>query len=187
MKILLLTSCQDPKDGWSVVGHNIVKNLENCKISIFSSENKKLFRFGRRGLKSELYDKFGFLTIIYDVLNVLFLTKEKPELIHCNVEYYAPVALILSKIYHIPYTITAHGTYGVLLPFKYRLYKKAFKLANTIITVSNYTKKRMIEEGLNSKYMVILNGVDKKTFFPNVTIKKKNFILFVGNLKPRKV
>ena len=127
MKILFLTSYQKPIDGWSIAGFNIVKSLKNFNLEIFSGDQKKILKFGATRLKSELYDKYKLLTVVFDVINILLFIREKPDLIHCNVEYYAPVALILSKIYNIPYTITAHGTYGVLLPSKYKLYKKSFE------------------------------------------------------------
>lgn len=186
MNILFLTSNQQPKGGWSVVGYNIIKNLPNCAVEVFSSEEKKVLGFGFKKLKSELYGKFKYLTILMDVLNIMISKKNKPDLIYCNVEYYAPVAMILSKIYNIPYTITAHGTYGVVLPTKYKLYKKAFENAYKVITVSNFTKKRMIEENIKANYEVILNGVDKTIFKPDDNITKENIITFVGNLKSRK-
>jgi len=186
MKILFLTSCQKPKDGWSVVGCNLVKSFKNCDIKVFSGEQKGVFKFGVTRLKSELYDRYKLLTVVFDVVNILLFMKKRPDLIHCNVEYYAPVALILSKIYNVPYTITAHGTYGVLLPSKYKLYKKSFEWADTVIAVSNYTKSRMIEEGIDSSFTVILNGVDKSIFHPGPIQNKQKKILFVGNLKPRK-
>ena len=41
MKILFLTSCQKPIDGWSIVGCNIAKSLINCDLEVFSGEQKK--------------------------------------------------------------------------------------------------------------------------------------------------
>jgi glycosyltransferase involved in cell wall biosynthesis len=186
MKILFLTSYQKPIDGWSIVGFNIVKSLKNFDLEIFSGEQKKILKFGATRLKSELYDRYKLLAVIFDVINILLFVRKKPDLIHCNVEYYAPVASILSKIYNIPYTITAHGTYAVLLPSKYKLYKKSFERANIVIADSNYTKSRMIEEGIDSNVIVILPGVDKSIFYPKPQQNRQKNILFVGNLKPRK-
>ncbi len=186
MKILALTSTNEPTDGWSSVGYNILKNLNECEIEIFSSEKKNKLGFGHNKLKSEMFNKFNIFVIIYDVINVLISSKKKPNIIYCNVEYYAPVAMILSKIYRIPYTVTAHGTYGVILPLKYAIYKWAYKYANKLITVSDFTKKRMIEEKIHANYEIIYNGVDTNIFIPNIEIKKENIITFVGNLKARK-
>lgn len=186
MHILIFTSNLLPKDGWSVVGYNIVNNLKDSDIEIFSSEDKKKYSFGKTRLKSELFEKFKYFVIFLDFINVIIHISKKPDFIHCNVEHYAPVAMLLSKIYKIPYTITAHGTYGVLLPKKYKIYKQAFEKASKVICVSNFTKNRMIEEGIRANYEVILNGVDKNKFKPEKEITKENIITFVGNLKPRK-
>jgi glycosyltransferase involved in cell wall biosynthesis len=185
MNILFFTSSKEPKDGWSVVGYNVVKNFKKFKVDIFSSENKKKISLSKTALKSEYFTILGKKVLYFDFINVLINAK-KPKLIHCNVEHYAPVAMWLSKIYKVPYTVTAHGTYGVLLPVKYPIYKKAFENASKVICVSNFTKKRMIEEGIKANYEVIFNGVDKDKFKVNPNIKKENIITFVGNLKPRK-
>ena len=179
---------QEPKDGWSVVGFNIAKNCKKkCYMQIFSSEHKRSFFFGVKNLKSQRYERLGFFSVFFDLLNILFCLKKVPDIIHCNVEHYAIVAMILSKILRVPYTITCHGTYGVLLPQKYPLFKKAYEHSAFIIAVSNYTKKRMIQEEVNAKYVVINNGVDKKIFKPKLGLKKrKPYITFVGNLKERK-
>jgi glycosyltransferase involved in cell wall biosynthesis len=173
-------------DGWSVVGSNIVNNLTECSIQVFSSEERNKTGFGLKRLKSQRPGRFIILSILFDLINVLLTSKIKPDIIHCNVEHYAPVAMILSAIYHIPYTITAHGTYGVLLPTKYKIYRKAFRNASKVITVSKLTKNRMIQNGIVANYETILLGVDKTVFKPDYSTKKENIITFVGNLKPRK-
>lgn len=186
MNILFFTSNREPKDGWSVVGFNITSHIDDVHFQIFSSENKEKLLFGYSSLKSEYFESIGLLSIFYDLFNLLLLKNKQIDLIHCNVEHYAPVAMLLSKIYKIPYTITAHGTYGVQLPKKYKIFKKAFESASKVICVSEFTKKRMIEEGVKANYEVILNGVDQNKFKPNKEIIKENTITFVGNLKPRK-
>ena len=188
MNVLFFTSREKPIDGWGSVGYNIVKELrkKNVNVEVFSGENKSKRFFDKSSLKSELYGRFKYLTLIHDIISVFYHIERKPDLIHCNVEYYAPLAMILASYYKIPYTVTAHGTYAVLLPKKYKLYKKAFEKANKVICVSNYTKKRMIEEGIKANYEVIFNGVDKNIFKPNKEVEKEDIITFVGNLKSRK-
>ncbi|MEL7067703.1 MAG: glycosyltransferase family 4 protein [Cyanobacteria bacterium J06581_3] len=188
MNVLFLTSDVVPTNGWAVIGHNIVKNLQSEAIcfEIFSEERKFSLGLGHGKLKSSFYDKYKFLAIFYDLVNILITCKQKPDLIHCNVEYYAPVAMLLSKIHRIPYTITACGTYSVRLPKEHRIYKKAFEAAFRTIPISHYTKKRMLCEQINSNYNVVLLGVDKNVFRPDPSVKKDDIITFVGNLKPRK-
>jgi len=70
--------------------------------------------------------------------------------------------------------------YRILVP---RLAKKARK----IITVSNFSKKEIINLlGIYSKKVdVVYNGITEK-FFWDPSIKKENFILAVSSLNPRK-
>ena len=186
MNIFFFTSNTAPKDGWSVVGYNIIKNFSIHHVEVFSSEEKKLLWFGLQRFKSEMYQKLNLLVIAYDFVNAILKSDNKPDLIHCNVEHYAPVAMFLSMIYKVPYTITAHGTYGVLLPVKYPLYRKAFAKASKVFTVSQFTRNRMLEEKITANYAVIPNGVDKTRFKYNAQIIKENTLVFVGNLKARK-
>ena len=188
MNILFLTNNQQPKDGWSVVGYNIVKNSTSmdCCFEVFSHEEKSYLGLGYRKLKSSLYQRYKFLAIIYDLINILISSKQRPDFIHCNVEHYAPVAMILSKLYKVPYTLTAHGTYSVRLPKKHKIYKRAFENSYKVIAVSHFTKSRMVAEGINANYEVIFLGVDKHVFKPNHSVKKEEIITFVGNLKLRK-
>jgi len=188
MNVLFLTSNLEPKDGWSVVGFNLVRHLKkNTNVQIFSSEKKHAFFFGKTNLKSQRFDKLGFFATFFDVINILLCLRKIPHIIHCNVEHYALPALIISKILRVPYTVTCHGTYGVLLPSQSKLYKKAYERSNALITVSKYTKKRMEQEGIKARYVVINNGVDKKIFKPKANLLKKHkTITFVGNLKERK-
>ena len=184
-RVLYFTSSKKPTDGWSVVGWNISKRLK-CNLTIYSSEERKKILFGKERLKSESYGRLRWLAVLYDVLNVLLTNRMRPDVIHCNVEHYAPLAFVLSKIYKVPYTIAAHGTYGVLLPFKYLTYRLSFTKASRVITVSNYTKKRMKEIGLEANYEVVKNGVDKSLFIKSENANKEDLIVFVGNLKKRK-
>jgi glycosyltransferase involved in cell wall biosynthesis len=186
MRLLIFTSNVEPKDGWSVVGYNIVRHFQCTSTLCYSGEEKYKFAFGRNRCKSELFETYGYLVLLWDLLNVLIYTKGRPDAIYCNVEHYAPVAMWLSRIYDVPYLITAHGTYGVTLPVRYKIYRKAFENANCVVCVSRYTRKRMEEEGIRGIYRVIRNGVDKTKFVPRPGVSKENIVLFVGNLKPRK-
>ena len=188
MNVLFLTSNQKPKDGWSVVGFNLVQHLKkHCHVQIFSSEKKYAFFFGEKNLKSQRFNRIGFFAVFFDVLNILFCLKKIPNIIHCNVEHYAVAAMVIAKILRIPYTVTCHGTYGVLLPLQSKLFKKAYEKSNVIIAGSEYTKERMKQEGINARYTIIGYGVDKKTFKPKANYQKRDStITFVGNLKERK-
>ena len=121
------------------------------------------------------------------MIKIYFLTlRFKPDIIHCNTEYFAPIALLLSKYFKVPFTVSVAGTYGITLPKQYKMYSNSFKRASSLICLSNYTKKRMEEEGVEGKKIVIKPGYDNAIFKIDKTTKRENSISFVGNFKPRK-
>jgi len=189
MKILFLTSSDEAEDGYAVVGKNISKKLASrysVDVDIFSAKEKRGIIFGRHRLKSLYIERLKWLAIIYDVICVMLIKRGAYDLIHCNVEHFAPVAMILSYFLQVPYTITAHGTYGVLLPKRFSVFKAAFKKAARLICVSSYTAGRINEAGIKAKFHVIHNGVNTGVFKRDKNVEKENMIAFVGNLKKRK-
>ena len=50
----------------------------------------------------------------------------KPDIIHCNTEYFAPIAFLLSKYFKVPFTVSVAGTYGITLPKQYKIYSYSF-------------------------------------------------------------
>ena len=73
--------------------------------------------------------------------------------------------------------------------FSYRLYhklsmKRILKNSDVIITVSNFSKKRILEQYpfLDNKIEVIYSGISSSFLSCDVVYDKKNYILYVGNL-----
>lgn len=190
MNILFLTDKTKRTNGYAVVGENIRQVLGDdlhCQVDCFSTDDYRHFLPGKTSLKSTLYEKFGFLVVFWDLLTlVLYGQGRKYDIIHCNVEHFAAVAWLYSRIYHVPYTVTVHGTYGVVLPLRYKLFAMAFRQASRVIAVSAFTMRRMREEGIRAQIEVVGNGVDRRIFFPIEGVIKRPQFLFVGNDKPRK-
>lgn len=190
MRILFLTSSDQAQDGYSVVGSNITRWLRNqhgASVEIASADQKRKIGLRPTTLKSTYVEKYGRLTLIHDALLLAWLhRRKKPDLIHCNVEHFAPVARWLSIWWRRPYTITAHGTYGVALPLRHMIYRKAFKAAASVICVSDFTATKMADSGIQANRRVIKNGVDRAVFHPDPARLKENYITFVGNTKRRK-
>jgi len=190
MNILFLTDKKTRTNGYAVVGENIRQVLGDhfhCQVDCFSTDDYRNVLPGKTSLKSTLYEKYGFWVILWDLLTlVLFGQGKRYDIIHCNVEHFAVVAWLYSLIYNLPYTVTVHGTYGVVLPLKYRLFARAFRKAARVIAVSAFTMRRMHEESIRAQIEVVGNGVDRKIFFPIESVIKKPQFLFVGNDKPRK-
>lgn len=67
-------------------------------------------------------------------------------------------------------------------------YKRAIRLSNKIFTVSEFSRKRILHHFPTSKEIVVAyNGVPKKVFEYNTeSITKKDYFLFVGNIKRHK-
>ena len=184
MRIIFLTNDLDENNGWSIVGKNLISNIP-ALIDVYQSEKSPSFLFNKKSLKSEAFFKYGFFPAIIDFLIIIFSQRNRPDIIHCNIELFAPLAYLLSIYYRAPYTITSHGTYG-LLPKSYFSYKLTFRKAEKVICVSNYTKNRMLENNIKANYFLINLGVDKRVFYMDPKINKENIIVFVGNYKKRK-
>lgn len=75
----------------------------------------------------------------------------------------------------------------------YRLYynllaERVLKLSDAVITVSNFEKDELIKKYplIKEKIYVIYSGVSKEFLNCSVNYKKKDYILYVGNLSKRK-
>ena len=187
MNIIFLTNSNIQKNGWAVVGLNIYNQLiKRNQVDLFTSDKKSLLKISKNSLLHDYYVS-NWVFLIFDFFKILISkNKLKPDLIHCNTEYYAPLAYLLSKFYKIPYTISVAGTYGITLPKKKSFYAYTFKKASRLICVSNFTKNRMDEEGILGNKVVINPGYDETIFFKEKNIIKENSISFVGNFKSRK-
>ena len=190
MNVLFLTTTVQPVNGYAVVGYHVCRGLlehANCNIDVRTASEKRRLWPNKDSLKSTYVERLGRLAVLYDLVSLLITTRgQRYDLIHCNAEHFAWVAMLLSRLWRVPFTITAHGTYGVVLPCRFRAYRSAFEAAARVICVSAYTERRMREEGVRMKSCVVLNGVDSQIFRPANQLSKFNKIIFVGNFKRRK-
>tara|TARA_B100000886_G_scaffold262323_1_gene187056 strand:+ start:700 stop:1761 length:1062 start_codon:yes stop_codon:yes gene_type:complete len=186
MNILLLTNTLYMDSGWGKQTEPFINFCTKKELEVFTSDNRKKLIFGKNNLKSIYFPKLGYVALIFDLINVLIFLRKKPNIVHANVEFYAPLAMILAFLFRVPYSITAAGTYSISLPYKYKIYKFAFQKADRIISVSNYTKKRIFDEFNFDNVCVVNQGVNLKIFKKSKFVLKENIITFVGNLKPRK-
>jgi len=85
--------------------------------------------------------------------------------------------------------ITAQGTYAVAPLYSFgigRLLRWAYKKADKIIAISQYTKKEILKKVNIQNIKVINHGVYFDKFFKKPVESKEKFILSVGALKYRK-
>jgi len=138
--------------------------------------------------------------IVFELIAALQLCRKyKFDLIHAH--WIIPqgiIAIIINKIFGIPYILTSHGgdIYGLSGKIFTHLKKAILENAKTITVVSSAIKNEVlrINPTLNSKTEVIPMGVDSKLFNPDKydeSIKKKYnitgpFLLFVGRLVEKK-
>jgi glycosyltransferase involved in cell wall biosynthesis len=112
------------------------------------------------------------------------------DLVHFFVE---PYALAASTVFPWPYLITVHGTYG-LVPLRMNvvtrtLFARALKRAESVVCVSNYTRRRMAEALGLQNLAVVTNGLELPTP-PTAAfagqIAGEQVLMGAGALKPRK-
>ncbi|HPP87532.1 MAG TPA: glycosyltransferase family 4 protein [bacterium] len=142
---------------------------------------------------------FKFLKLLFCFAKILLA--HKPQYIYINT--WSPNGLpifLLTRIFKIPYFITAHGL-DIVEPLKSKFHKFCMTIvlnnAKKIICVSHYTKE-LIEKYLTLKkknnLFVINNGINLKKFKnENIDIAKKKIgaekkfiLLTVSRLTPRK-
>jgi phosphatidylinositol alpha-1,6-mannosyltransferase len=112
------------------------------------------------------------------------------DLVHFFVE---PYALAASTIFPWRYLLTVHGTYG-LVPLRMNvvtrtLFGRALKRAESVVCVSNYTRRRMAEALGLKNLEVVTNGLElpKPPESPyNGQIAGEQVLMGAGALKPRK-
>jgi phosphatidylinositol alpha-1,6-mannosyltransferase len=106
------------------------------------------------------------------------LKKEKLKYIHCTHIASGLVALLLKKIHSIPYVLYTYGSEITGQPgfIRSNLAKLILRNAHHIITMSEFTKKAIMNYGIPEKKIRFLVGVEVDRFSKNrdkLTTKKK--------------
>lgn len=186
------------KNGWGRYSWELLNSLQKkgirCRVLIPKNseveniENVEVLKVLRPLQNGQIKLK----NIPFDCLKVIKYARNCDS-IHALVEPYALLAFITSKILRQPYYITVHGTFSaIFLKFflKKISFSMAFKTAQKVFCVSNFTKNFLEKRlaGLNS--LVIHNGINLDKFKPGRDYNQKNqkgpIILSVGILKSRK-
>ena len=197
------TYIQKQSTGLGVFSENIISNLSNLSqefdliVYSYSSYFKKNHFYCNKSIDDSLSPSLGFRghinrLIWYQTFFNWQLKKENISLV------YSPVAegILYPKV---PQIITVHD----LIPLKYpklqpkwKLYyqfilPKILKRSQTIISVSQHTKKDLLENYnlTNQKIQVIYPGVDFSHFYPIRNSPKSsdsNYLLYVGDMRSYK-
>lgn len=194
MKVLFFTNNLFGKDGWSRYSLDIINSLQKIGIGVICLVNKKnnLVNFRQYEILRQPLKYFvNPFNLISDFLKIKkIINQENPNIVHFLVE---PYALFLPFIYHqkFQYFLSICGSYA-LLPIKSIrtrfLAKDYYKKVTRIISISSYTKNRLIEIApkLSGKISVVNCGVDladMELFTPHNLTKN---IVFIGAVKERK-
>jgi len=193
-KILMITTFYPPsKGGIQTYSYEIVKNLNNLgdevtTLVISSNGIKKILSVN--SFKVYKNNKKISFRSIFSRFDIILVSSWFPSAIF---------GVILSRLYSANLFISAHGN-ELLYPKKYPFMEKimlwCFDNANKIFSVSNYTKKILINMGVeNIKIVVIPNGTDPARFNPDISgeeilekykLKNKKIIFSVSRLVERK-
>ncbi len=195
MKVLILTTELNSKNGWGRYSLDMTNSLLQSHIDVIVAVNKNGHNESSADVLRILPNSSNYIknivTALWYALKLRKYAKEC-DVIHCFVEQYSFIAYYLSKLTRKKYIITTHGTYGVLpyhlsFPVRY-LHHQSFKFAQKIICVSNYTKNVLAKYHLIN-LLVINNGImfGKFNHLPAVPFEdRREVILSVGALKYRK-
>ncbi|OGW75530.1 MAG: hypothetical protein A2Z72_05850, partial [Omnitrophica bacterium RBG_13_46_9] len=135
--------------------------------------------------------KLGFMQKIFFVFKTVKMAlTEKPGFLICGHVNLSPIALFLKKIYGIKYTVL---TYGIeCWDLKKDLKYYGVKNADLIMTISNYSKNRMMTNGIpGDKIKILCPSVDTKIFcrkpadenlVSQLDLKDRRVLLTVGQV-----
>lgn len=196
MRILLATNDFPPKvGGIQTYSYQLAKNLT------FLGEEIVVLAPGVEG-DLEFDKKQNFKTIrIRNKLN-LYLTffsilrRERIErVLVAHRANYARLASWTNLLWKTPYDIVVYGG-EILLAGRRESIRKNFERAKKVITISHFTKEKLIEIGIPEKKIVVIHpGVDPAKFNPGLDSSKirekynlgnKKVILTISHLVKRK-
>ena len=129
------------------------KNNDVKSVKLFAKHDKYKSYKGYT-----IHKTFGGINLIknicYAFMVSLYSLLERPTLIFCSHINYSPCALFLKFFIKIPYVISV---YGVDVDSNISFLKKiSLKNANKIITISRWTKEKLLDQGLPESKITII-------------------------------
>jgi glycosyltransferase involved in cell wall biosynthesis len=209
MKIAFIYDCLYPyvKGGGEKRYYEIEQRLKNeHEVHFFSMRFWKgandIFKDGIRyhGVckSKKLYTESGrrsiFQAIYFGLKLFKSLFKEKFDIVDCSAfpQFSVFVVWIYSKIKKVPVIFTWHEYWGLKYWLEYLgilgilgalIEKFALFFSKNIITVSEFTKKRLIKAGKNKKNIVVIsNGIDYEKIKEVSPYFERSDLIFAGRL-----
>ena len=188
-KIVVLSPNFSKNDGISTFSRELCFALndvvdERFDISTYDTETLSK-KYKNNPIFRRLNNFKIFNLISFSVLIIISAIKSNPSLIITTHAHYAPLTYILKILFSIPYVVVAHGieiipqmTLSKLTKFR----KLALRSADHIWSVSNWTKKHLIDLNINKEKIEILpNTVDSNKY---VISQKKEYLLSRYSIEP---
>ncbi|MFA6410513.1 MAG: glycosyltransferase family 4 protein [Candidatus Buchananbacteria bacterium] len=177
----------------SVIQELQKKGIEVIALSSVGSPKSDLINVKEykilRSLKN--YQAKWFFLIL-DYIKTLSIAS-RCDIIHCEIEPFAPLAYLLAKTLNKPYFVLVYGTFSIK-PLKTwylkHIYYQAYANATKVFSISYYTQERFLKEVPVADVEMISRGVDLEKFenFSGERQKsnEQKIILSVGIVKRRK-
>jgi glycosyltransferase involved in cell wall biosynthesis len=189
LKILHITPTYFSKDSIMGGGEKYVIELAKAmsadadlKILSFNLKNQNYFEGPVEYIIRKPIFYFGNNLLNPFYLN-MFNEFKNADVIHVHQMFnvLADVCILWARLLNKPIFLTDHGGGGV----NYLTRLGISRLANGILSVSYYSKNKLIN--LNKNIKVIYGGIDQSVFFPHGNIQRKaQKIITVGRILPHK-
>jgi len=196
MKVCFITNKLLLTDGLGRSAISIIKELkkQGIEVKVLLSQNAPESDYQEvdqyRILKSLRNYKAKWFYLILDYFKAKKIVADC-DLIHCEIEPFAPLGYLLSRATKKPHFQMVHGTFSIR-PLKVwylkGIFQRAYLNAHKIFCNSNYTKEKFLKEVPVENIEVVGRGVDLEKFKNAKPAKEKSekIILSVGILKRRK-
>jgi glycosyltransferase involved in cell wall biosynthesis len=180
MKILYLTDNLNHQNGWGRYASDLISSVENL---------------GHKTVVLTASRKLG-ATVISKIINAFALAvrvrkySAKCDIIHALDAYpFGIIAAIANIGRKNKLVITGQGTYAISAFYGHHfawLLRWAYKKADGVIAISEYTKQRILENVDLAEVNVIEHGIDINKFSRARVSSPGKYIISVGALKSRK-
>lgn len=172
MKICYIGSSIDSKNGWGRYASDLIYGIEasECKVSRVAVQG------GAR----------GFIDAVFRARKLI----KECDIVHALDVYPYGVITYLAKVFSgKKFIISAQGTYAIEPLYMAKtafLARLAYRSADVIIAISNFTKGELLKKTQLENINVINHGVNLEKFYRERMPSLEDFILSVGALKRRK-
>lgn len=197
MKILLISSTNNPNNGYGSVTDNLCRYISK-KVDIELLLPKNIDKISASYPVKHILPEYTYSLKSPKIVDYLrFSFNEKKDIVHSLVEFpYILIGEKISNLLKVPHVVSTYGTYSIshlsMWPEKYFV-RKAYDNAKLITVSSLYTKKLLESYNIKTPIKIIHPGVDihKRAENPKIDDLRKKYsgkkiLLTVGGVKPRR-